>query len=124
MSHLLKTRGLMKVSKGQSQPEIVAEFRLLAALHGSGITTILIPGFEQVTQMASRSAGTAPTHMFYRASGPKLQGVTHHQEQEQRASANLVDQKVRLMRENHWLENHQHMTQMTINPHMFPRRTT
>ena len=36
MSHVLKTRGLMKVSKGQSQPEISADFRLLNSLHGSG----------------------------------------------------------------------------------------
>ena len=36
----------MKVSKGQSQPEIVADVRLLDSLHGSGITTILIPGFD------------------------------------------------------------------------------
>ena len=33
----------MKVSKGQSQPEIVAGLRLLSSLHGSGITTILLP---------------------------------------------------------------------------------
>ena len=35
----------MKVSKGQSQPEIVAEFRLLNSLHGSGFT-IFVPGFD------------------------------------------------------------------------------
>ena len=35
----------MKVSKGQSQPEIVAELRLLNSLHGSG-WTILIPGSD------------------------------------------------------------------------------
>ena len=34
-SHLLKTRRL-KVSKGQSQPEVVADIRLLSSLHGSG----------------------------------------------------------------------------------------
>ena len=36
----------MKLSKGQPRPEIVAEFRLLDSLHGSGITTILTPGFD------------------------------------------------------------------------------
>ena len=41
----------LKVGKGQSQPEIAADIRLLHSLHGSGFT-ILIPGFEQVTQMA------------------------------------------------------------------------
>ena len=35
----------MKVSKGQSQPQIAAEFRLLNSSHGSG-PTILIPGFD------------------------------------------------------------------------------
>ena len=33
MSHVLKTRGLVKVSKGQSQPEIVSDIRLLSSLH-------------------------------------------------------------------------------------------
>ena len=35
----------MKVSKGQSQPEIVADIRLLNSLHGSGFT-IFVPGFD------------------------------------------------------------------------------
>ena len=35
----------MKV-KGYSQPEIAADIRLLNSLHGSGIMTILIPGFD------------------------------------------------------------------------------
>ena len=35
----------MKASKGQSQPEIAADLRLLGSLHGSG-STILIPGFD------------------------------------------------------------------------------
>ena len=35
----------MKVSKGQSQPEIVADVRLLNSLHGSGFT-IFVPGFD------------------------------------------------------------------------------
>ena len=39
----------MKASKGRSQPEIAADIRLLNCLHGSGITTILIPAFEKVT---------------------------------------------------------------------------
>ena len=34
----------MKLSKGQSQAEIAADFRLLNALHGFG--PILIPGFD------------------------------------------------------------------------------
>ena len=29
MSHVLKTRGVMKVSKGRSQPEVAADIRLL-----------------------------------------------------------------------------------------------
>ena len=36
----------MKVSKGRSQPEIAADIRLLNPVHGSGITTILVPGFD------------------------------------------------------------------------------
>ena len=42
----------MKISKGQSQPEIVpnrSAFLILEAWFG--ITTILVPGFEQVTQV-------------------------------------------------------------------------
>ena len=35
----------MKVSKGQSQPEIAAEFRLLIPVHGSG-DSILVPGLD------------------------------------------------------------------------------
>ena len=46
----------MKVSKEQSQPEIVADIRLLNPLHGSGITTILVPGFEQVTHGRCQSS--------------------------------------------------------------------
>ena len=36
----------MNVSKGPSQPEMAAEFRLVTSFHRSGITTILIPGFD------------------------------------------------------------------------------
>ena len=35
----------MKVSKGQSEPEIVADLRLSYSLHGSGFT-IFVPGFD------------------------------------------------------------------------------
>ena len=35
----------MKDSKGQSQPEIVADIRLSNSLHGSGFT-IFVPGFD------------------------------------------------------------------------------
>ena len=34
LSHVLKTRGSMKVRKGQSLPEIVADIRLLKSSHG------------------------------------------------------------------------------------------
>ena len=52
----------MKVSKGQSQPEIVADIRLLNSLHGSG-STILLPGFEQVTQLGlPKKARPRPVH--------------------------------------------------------------
>ena len=45
MSHVLKTWVDDPVSKGQSQPEVVADIRLLNSLHGFG-QTILIPGFD------------------------------------------------------------------------------
>ena len=42
----------MKVSKGQSQPEIVADIRLSISLHGSGFT-IFVPGLD-CDSLASR----------------------------------------------------------------------
>ena len=35
----------MKVSKGKTQPDLVAEFRLSSSLRGSG-SIILVPGFD------------------------------------------------------------------------------
>ena len=43
--------GQMKTSKGEL-PQIAADICLLNSLHGSGKTTILILGFEQVTQFS------------------------------------------------------------------------
>ena len=62
--HLLNTRGLMKVSKVRSQPEIAADIRLLGSLHGSGCT-ILLRRVLMVTHMTllkcgSRGQGTLP----------------------------------------------------------------
>ena len=49
----------MKVSKGQSQPEIVADIRLLNSLHGVG-STILIPGFDYDRCWAPRAGKLDP----------------------------------------------------------------
>ena len=46
----------MKVSKGQPQPELAADIRLLYSLHGSG-SIMLIPGFDYDSDAPLRVAG-------------------------------------------------------------------
>ena len=53
----------MKVRKGQSQPQIVAEIRLSSSLHGSGFTIFVPIGFDCDSNVGSPAGSAEPDPM-------------------------------------------------------------